>query len=76
MNVSKVSASRSAGPPHRGHGARRQAAGSSASGDRDSSSATGSSASGAGTSPQSGQCSIGTGQPQRRWRDTLQSCRR
>ncbi len=79
--MSIVSVSRSAGPPHAGHGTSTQSR-AAASGDtprgasaapRRSGSRTGSWSSGTGTSPHPGQWTIGMGAPQNRCRDTSQS---
>ena len=80
-NVSMVSVSRLAGPPH-GDSRTFTHSSAAASGDtplgtrswpRRSGRTTGSSSSGTGTSPQDGQCMIGIGVPQKRWRDSSQS---
>src|SRR6478735_6881459 len=79
--VSIVSLSRLAGPPHEGQSTLTHSS-AAASGEvpfgfrsapRRSGSTTGSCSSGTGTSPQEGQCTIGIGQPQNRWRDSSQS---
>ena len=80
-NVSIVSVSRSAAPPHFGQSTFTQSV-AAASGDtpfgarsapRRSGSTTGSESSGTGTSPQDGQWMIGIGVPQNRCRDSSQS---
>src|SRR5690242_13234351 len=68
-NVSMVSVSRLAARPHDGHWVLTNSGSLLSglpvpSGTRCSGSCTGSSSSGTGTSPQDGQCTIGTGQPQ------------
>ena len=78
-NVSMVSVSRVAGPPHTGHLVFRNSA-LVASGERpvgrnstSSGASTGSWSTGTGTMPCSGQYTIGMGHPQNRWRETNQS---
>src|SRR5438477_2390799 len=81
-NVSMVSVSRRAAPPHFGHVVFTNpscfASGDSPCGEKSTSSgsSTGSSSSGTGTSPHDGQCTIGIGHPQYRCRDISQSRRR
>ena len=79
--MSIVSVSRCAGPSHVGQGTLTQSV-APPSGDvplgfmsrpAEGGSSRGSSSSGIGTSPQSGQCTIGIGVPQYRWREISQS---